>query len=182
MKITVLGIAAVLAILGSAGRAAAQVTVEVLLDEHQFLAGESMPIAVRVNNHSGQTLHFGDETWVSYAVESRDGYIVAKHDEVPMAHNFSVESSKMATQRGDLAPCFTIMRPGAYTVTATLHLRDWGKEISSEPAKFDIVSGTKVWEKKFGVPPSAPTPDEPEMRKYTLLRATYTKQMRLYLP
>ncbi len=181
MKNTVLGIATLLAILGSAGRAVAQVTVEVLLDEHQFLAGESMPIAVRVNNHSGQTLHFGDETWVSYAVESRDGFIVAKHDEVPMSHNFNVESSKMATQHGDLAPCFTIMRPGAYTVTATLHLKDWGKEISSEAAKFDIVPGTKIWEKKFGVPQNSPTRDEPEMRKYSLLRAAYLKQMRLYL-
>ena len=181
MKNTVLVVAALLAILGSAGRAVAQVTVEVLLEEHQFLAGEAMPIAVRVNNHSGQTLHFGDETWVSYSVESRDGFIVAKHEEVPMAHNFSVESAKMATQRGDLAPCFTIMRPGAYTVTATLHLKDWGKEITSEAAKFDIIPGTKIWEKEFGVPQHTATPTAPEMRKYTLLRATYTKHMRLYL-
>src|SRR5579859_1008338 len=164
MKNSVLVLAALLAALSFAGRAAAQVSFEVLLDEHQFLSGEAMPIAVRVNNHSGQTLHFGDETWVSYAVESRDGFIVAKHDEVPMAHNFNVESSKMATQRGDLAPCFTILRPGAYTVTATLHLKDWGKEITSEAAKFNIVPGTKIWEQKFGVPQNSTTPGEPEMR------------------
>jgi|SRR5579859_2320829 len=181
MKNSVLVLAALLAALSFAGRAAAQVSFEVLLDEHQFLAGESMPIAVRLNNHSGQTLHFGDETWVSYSVESRDGFIVGKHGEVPSGHNFDVESAKMATQRGDLSPYFTIMRPGAYTVTATLHLKDWGKEIVSEPAKFDIVPGTKIWEQKFGVPQAAPAVGEPEMRKYTLLKAAYLKHLRLYL-
>jgi len=178
MKNTVLLVAALLAF---AGRLAAQVTVEVLLDEHQFLASESIPIAVRVNNHSGQTLHFGEENWVSYAVESREGYIVAKTGEVPMAHNFKVESAKVATQKGDLAPCFTIMRPGGYTVTATVHIKDWDKELTSAPVKFDIIAGIKLWEQQFGVPPKAPGQGEPEVRKYALLRATYLKHMVLYL-
>lgn len=167
--------------LAMAGQAAAQVTVEVLLDEHQFLASESIPIAVRVNNHSGETLHFGDENWVTYSVEARDGYIVGKNGEVPMGHNFSVDSSKMATQRGDLAPAFTMMRPGEYSVTATVHVRQWGKDLTSPPAHFDIVPGTKIWEQTFGVPPKSPASGEPEVRKYTLLRAAYLKHMRLYL-
>lgn len=178
MKNTVLLFAAVLAF---AGRAVAQVSVDVLLEEHQFLASESIPIAVRVNNHSGQTLRFGEEAWVSYAVESRDGFIVAKNSEVPMAHNFSVESASMATQRGDLAQAFTILRPGGYTVTATVHVKDWDKEIVSAPMRFDIVAGTKIWEEKFGVPPKLPGQGEPEVRKYALLRAAYLKHLRLYL-
>ena len=167
--------------LALAGRAAAQVGVEVLLDEHQFLASESIPIAVRVNNHSGQTLHFGDENWVTYAVESREGFIVAKTGEVPMAHNFTVESANVATQRGDLAPMFTMMRPGGYTVTATVHIAEWGKDVVSAPMHFDIVSGTKIWEHQFGVPPKLPGQGEPEVRKYALLRAAYLKHMKLYL-
>ena len=38
--------------------ARAQVSVEVVLDQEQFLPRESVPAAVRITNRSGQTLHF----------------------------------------------------------------------------------------------------------------------------
>jgi hypothetical protein len=43
----------------------AQVAVEILLDQEQFLRDESLPVKVRVINRSGQTLRLGqDNDWL----------------------------------------------------------------------------------------------------------------------
>ena len=42
-------------------RASAQVSVELVLDQEQFLPSESLPVAVKITNRSGQQLHLGAE-------------------------------------------------------------------------------------------------------------------------
>ncbi len=161
---------------------AQEVKVEVLLDQTEFIVGESIPIAVRVINHSGQTIHFGSEDWVSYSVEALDGYVPIKTGEVPMVHDFDVETAKMATQHTDLQPYFSIARGGRYKVTATVRVKDWdNRELASTPQIFDIIRGTKLWEQEFGVPQPGGAKGAPEPRKYSLQRATYLKHVRLYL-
>lgn len=99
-----------------------------------------------------------------------------------MAHDFTLDTGKVATQRTDLAPFFNLARSGHYTVTATIDLADWGVEVSSAPVSFDVISGVKLWEQSFGVPPSSPNSHEaPEVRKYILLSASYVKQVKLYM-
>src|SRR5215472_15481637 len=78
---------------------AQEVKVQVLMDQTEFIVGEPIPVAVRIVNHSGQTIHFGEEAWVNYTVDALDGYVVIKTGEGPMAHDFDVETAKMATQR-----------------------------------------------------------------------------------
>src|SRR5947209_7441918 len=81
----------------------AQVTVEVLQQQDQFLPAESLPTAVRITNRSGQTLHLGtDEDWLTFAIEGREGIIVSKLGDAPVAGEFTLASSKMATKRVDL--------------------------------------------------------------------------------
>ena len=47
--------------------APAQVTVDVVLDQEQFLPTETMPVAVRITNRSGQPLHLGaDADWLTF--------------------------------------------------------------------------------------------------------------------
>ena len=54
--------------------ASAQVTVDVVLDQEQFLPSESLPVAVRITNRSGQPLHLGADTnWLTFSVESVSG-------------------------------------------------------------------------------------------------------------
>jgi len=180
MKNTVVLLAVWLA--SASGLWAQQVKVEVLLDEKEFLVGESIPVAVRIVNHSGQTIHFGQEAWVTYSVEALDGFVPLKTGEPAMAHDFDVETSKMATQRTDLAPCFTISKGGGYKVTATVKIKDWGLEVTSDPKHFDVIRGTKLWEQEFGVPQAAGADKGlPEVRKYSLQKAAYMKHTRLYL-
>jgi len=162
----------------------AQVTVEVTLEQEQFLGGEALPADVRITNRSGQTLHFGNEPdWLTFLVESRDGFIVAKAGDVPVLGEFTLESSKVANRHVDLAPYFAISRPGRYHVTATVHVKPWGATLTTKPKSFDIVQGAKLWSQDFGVPATeGDTNQSPEVRKYTLQQANYLRtQLRLYL-
>jgi hypothetical protein len=157
----------------------AQVTVEVLLEQAQFLRDESLPVKVRITNRSGQTLALGeDANWLSFQVENVDGQPVVERGDPQVREPFLLESASAATRRVDLMPFFSLSRPGRYTVAAKVRIKEWGQEISSRPAKFDIIPGFKVWEQEFGVPAQDGAPD---VRKYSLQQATYLKQLLLYV-
>src|SRR6059058_4100698 len=130
----------------------AQVTVELALEQDQFLPGESLMVGVRITNFSGQTLHLGkDNDWLRITLEGRDNYVVPTTSDLPVQGEFDVESSKVVTRRVDVAPYFSLARPGRYLVSATVRLKDWDKELISKPKAFDIIAGTTLWEQDVGV-------------------------------
>jgi hypothetical protein len=161
-------------------RASAQVDVEVTLEQEQFLSGESLPVAVKITNRSGQPLHLGaDASWLTFSVESADGFVVIKNADVPVKGEFDLASSQLAIKRVDLAPYFVISKQGRYHIIATLRIKDWSVEVSSPAKMFDVITGAKLWEQDFGVPA---TNGAPEVRKYVLEQANYLRaQLRLYL-
>jgi hypothetical protein len=159
--------------------ASAQISVEVVLDQEQFLRDEPLPVKVRITNRSGRTLQLGqDNQWLGFALESLDGAVISKLADVPVTGEFTLESARMATREVDLMPCFDVSQPGRYTVTANVRIKEWNEDIASKPKGFEIVRGTKLWEQEFGIPLS---PGAPESRKYTLQQASYRKQLKLYL-
>jgi hypothetical protein len=162
----------------------AQVTVEVTLPQGQFLPGESLLAAVRITNRSGQKLHLGaDQDWLRFDVESREGSVVAKLSDPHVIGEFDLDSLKTATKRVDLAPHFNMIQLGRYSITATVKIKSWDRELASTPKPFDIIHGAKLWEQEFGVPVRAETTSgTPEVRKYILEQANYLKgQLRMYL-
>lgn len=165
---------------GALHSARAQVTVEILLDQNQFLPGEAVSAAVRVVNRSGETLHLGEtQDWLTISVEGRNGLVVEKFDDVPVVGAFTLRSSQMATKRIDLAPHFNLTQPGRYAITATVRIDAWGAEFMSPRKSFDVIRAVKLWEADFGVPRSGP--GEPEVRKYALQQARYLKDLQLYV-
>jgi hypothetical protein len=180
MKNPGLWLGALLAIL--ALPVSAQVTVEVVLDQDQFLQGEALTAGARIVNHSGQTLQLGaEEGWVTFAIESRDGFIVLKSGDPIVAGEFTLESSHRATKRVDLTPYFVFNRPGRYSIRATVTIKQWDKTITSPPKNFDIIEGARLWEREIGVPRTAGVTNQPpEVRKYALQQANYLKQLMLY--
>lgn len=171
-------------LLVSLASASAQVVVEVTLDQDQFLPGEAMPVAVRIINRSGQTLHLGaDPDWLTFSIESRDGAVAAKSGEVPVLGAFDLETAEVATKRVDLAPYFTLSHEGRYGITAALHIKNWDREIDSRPKLFDIIQGSKLWEQQVGVPPTGSATNlPPQLRTYVLQQANYLRgRLRLYL-
>lgn len=151
------------------------------MDQEQFLPNETMPMVVKITNRSGKQLHLGTEPdWLTFNVESSDGFVVIKDGDVPVMGEFDLETSQLAIKRVDLQPYFSMTKPGRYKVTATLRIKDWASQVSSLPKRFDVISGALLWQQDFGVPvPDSPIP---EGRKYTLLKANYLKeQLRLYV-
>src|ERR1035441_4308176 len=162
----------------------AQVTVEVTQDQDQFLPAEAVPTAVRITNRSGQTLRLGrEQDWLTFSVQSHGDEFVTKIAEVPVVDEFVLDSSKVATKRVDLAPYFSLTRPGRYSIVATVRIKDWNQEITSPPRSFDVIEGAKLWEQEIGVPnATGPTNASPEVRKFILQQANYLKsQLRLYV-
>lgn len=152
-------------------------TVELLTDQNEFLPGEAMPVTARITNRSGQTLVLGrGNGWLKFSIEGRDGYVVYQNGEVPVDGEFTLQSSERANVRVNLGPYFRIPKAGHYNITATVTIPEWGKQISSNPKGFDIISGAKLWEQDFGVP-KAPgdTNTVPEMRHYVLQEANYLR-------
>ncbi len=162
----------------------AQVTVEVTQIQQQYLPGEAIPVAVRIINRSGQTLHLGAAAdWLTFTIESRDGSGVSKNGDVPVVGEFDLESSQVATKRVDLAPNFVFEHEGRYALTATVHIKSWDRDLYSRPMPFDIIEGAKLWEQEVGVPPPPGRTNQPPLtRKYVLQQANYLRgHLRLYL-
>ncbi len=156
-------------------RLSAQVNVEVVTDQDEFLPGEDIPVAARIINRSGQTLDLGrEEGWLKFSIEARDGYVVLKTGEVPVKQEFKLESSERATVRANLAPYFHLPRAGHYLITASISIPEWGQVVSSKPKAFDVIQGSRLWEQDFGVPKTVNSSNSvPEMRKYSLQEANY---------
>jgi hypothetical protein len=167
----------ILALLACAVVARAQVTVEVLFDQEQFLRSESLPLRVRINNFSGQTLRLGEELdWLAFTVSGDDGKAMARQGNIPLPKPFTLDSAKNLSLRADLMPYFQLSEAGRYKVTARVKIPQLQSEVTSEPKTFDIISGAKIWEKDVGVPGTSPL----VVRKFALQQATFLKQARLY--
>lgn len=163
--------------------ALAQVSVELRLDQEQYLPGETLSVAVRITNRSGQRLVLGREMdWLVFGVESAETGVVPKISDPFVQGEFVLESSKVATKRVDIAPHFPFNKSGRYSVTATVRIPQWGAERASPPASFDIVEGSKIWQQEVGLPNPDGSGGVPEIRRYFLQQANYLRgQIRLYV-
>jgi len=157
----------------------AQLDVEILVEQEQYLRDEAVPVKVRVTNRSGQALRLGlDNEWLRFSLEGTDSGSVTKIAEVPVTGEFTLESAQVATRQVNLSPCYDLSQPGRYLITATVRIKEWANETSSKPRRIEVVRGTKLWEQEFGVPTDS---GEPEIRRYILQQANYQKQLKLYL-
>jgi hypothetical protein len=155
----------------------AQISVDLVMDQEQFLRDESLPVKLQISNRSGQKLVLGkDPEWVSFTVENLDGSSVTRLNDVTMQGELALDSAMVGARTIDLLPFFDVTKPGRYAVTATVRVKGWDKEFSSKRKTFDVARGSKIWEQEFGVPGEG----APEVRKYALQQANYLKRLMLY--
>ncbi|HEY0455259.1 MAG TPA: hypothetical protein VGE41_02730 [Verrucomicrobiae bacterium] len=156
----------------------AQITVDLELDQEQFLRDESLPLKVKISNRSGQALQLGKEAdWLSFSVENTDGTHVKRLREFDGSGELTLDSAMVGTRRADIMPCFDLSKPGRYRVAAIIKVKGWDKEFISKTKSFDIVRGSKIWESDYGLPLAN---GAPEVRKYALQQANYLKRLMLY--
>lgn len=158
----------------------AQVNVEVAFDQDAYLPHERCLAEIRITNFSGRTLRLpADAAWLDLAVESTDGYLVAKLADIPPAELLEIPSAARGKRFVDLAPCFNLTQRGRYRVTATVRLAEINAEVTSPPAYFTIMGGVPLWEQVVGVPGGST--DQPlELRRFALLQTNDRKRLALY--
>lgn len=160
-------------------RALAQVEVQVAVPQELFLVGEPVEVALRIANFTGAKAVFGKEPgWLRFNVEAWDGGVVNRLADGPDPGEFSLESSTRGTVRLDIQPAFDLSRPGRYRVSATVRAPAGG-EFTSQEATLEVVRGTKLWEKDFGVVEAGA--DGAQSRKYVLSQVTHLREARLYV-
>lgn len=182
MKKLVLIVAVFFAVL----TAAAQVKVDVRFDGEQFIANEPLIARVRIINDSGSTLRLGEDAdWLTFTIETTDGHPVRSLRPPKVeGEPFNLESSHTATARVDLAPAFDLTQTGKYKVVASVKVPAFNTRFASGGRDFYIVSGSRMWERKFGVPShvaAADTNGLPELRKYMLIQAMSGKDTKFYV-
>lgn len=162
--------------------AKAQVYVELKLDQEQFLPGEAIPVTIRVTNRSGQSLHLGEDGWLSFLIQAEDGSVVIKKTDPPVKDPFDLENGDIGIKRMNLAPYFSLAHDGTFHISATVHIKDWSTDITSQSQNFDIIEGAEIWSQAFGVPDSSVSNQPPRVRKYSLVQANYLRnELRLYI-
>ncbi|HXE42059.1 MAG TPA: hypothetical protein VN516_03455, partial [Candidatus Baltobacteraceae bacterium] len=103
-----------IALLAFFNASAQVVSVELKLDQDQFLPGETLPVTVRVSNNSGQTLRLGaDQGWLKFNIVARDNNsAVIRNSNPSVVGVFNLNSSEVATKRVDIAPSFELKKAG----------------------------------------------------------------------
>ena len=160
-------------------RVLAQVEVQVAMPQELYLVGEPIEVALRIANFTGAKAVFGKEPdWLRFNVEASAGFVVNRVADGPDPGEFSLESSTRGTVRLDIQPTFDLTRPGRYRVSATVR-GPAGGEFTSSEATLEIVRGTKLWEKDFGV--TMEDSGIPVARKYLLSQVSMLRESRLYI-
>lgn len=176
--------AVMLLLLCGAFNASAQVTVELLFDQEQYLPHESLVARVRIANSSGVTLTLGDQPgWLHFQVEPDDGGYAKETNPPNIMETFVLESSKTATVRVDLSKSYDLTKVGRYKVLATVRIPALGSNFASNNRTFSISRGNKIWEQTFGVrgDSSEGADARPEIRQYQLVQANLRDELRLYV-
>lgn len=160
----------------------AQVSVELLLDQEQFLPQESLPMGVRIVNQSGKTLSFGTNTeWLRFSVEYSGGGNIGQYAPLNQSDPFTLPTAKRATRVVDLAASYELTKPGRYKVTVTADIPGWDQVLTSTAKTFQIVNGSRIWDQEFGLPSSDSANNQVTARKYVLEKMITMKESRLYV-
>jgi len=168
----------VVLLFASLGHLSAQVTVELITDQDEFLPGEAIPIVARITNRSGQTVTFGrDKGWLKFSIAAHGGYVAMRQRDIPTGEPFTLQSSERANVKLNLAPFFALDKPGHYNITATASIPECNQQINSDQKSIDVIAGARVWQQEFGVPKTGgETNGPPELRVYALQEANYLRR------
>src|SRR4051812_27800477 len=81
----------------------AQLSVDLVLDQEQFLSDESLQVQVKISNRSGQKVELGkDAGWLEFSIEHLEGGIVQRLGEVSLDGVLNLESAMVASRTVDL--------------------------------------------------------------------------------
>lgn len=161
------------------------ITASLKLDQEQFLPGEDMQLQVRIVNRSGQPITLGtDDQWIELTLWGDQNRAPRPLGAMPLKGEFTLLSGEVGTRMLNPAPYYDLTPTGRYHITAKIHVRQWGEDISCKMVSFTVANGVplpRLANLQFGVPPPAGVSNvAPEVRSYSLLKVSYLKDLKLY--
>ncbi|MGP8201608.1 MAG: hypothetical protein ACLQU4_19130 [Limisphaerales bacterium] len=161
------------------------VTAQLQLAQDQYLPDEDLQLKVRITNRSGQEIFLGaDNDWLVLSIVGENNAVCTKLGDMPVQGAFSLLSGEVGARSLNPTPYFDFRRPGRYHISARIRIPQWHQEIVCKSVAFTVGNGVPLpglANLQFGMPPPpGVTNAAPEVRCYSLLKATYLKELRLY--
>jgi hypothetical protein len=161
------------------------VTARLELAQDQYLPDEDLQLKVRITNRSGQEISLGaDNDWLALSIVGENNLVCPRLGDMPVQGQFSLLSGQMGARSLNPTPYFDFRRPGRYRISARVRIPQWGQEIACKPVSFTVSEGVPLpglANLQFGMSPApGQTNAAPEVRVYSLLKASYLKELKLY--
>jgi len=161
------------------------VTGELKLVQDQYLPGEDLQLKVRILNRSGQDITLGtDNNWVILTITGENNSLCSRLGDMSVKGEFSLHSGEVGTKTLNPTPYFDFRQPGRYHITAQIRIPQWQQEIACRSVAFTVADGVplpNLANLQFGLPtPPGVTNTIPEVRRYSLLKVSYVKYLKLY--
>ena len=161
------------------------VTAQLQLAQDQYLPGEDLQLKIRITNRSGQEIILGaDNDWLVMSIMGENNVACPRLGDMPLQGAFSLLSGEVWTRPLNPTPCFDFRRPGRYRITARIRIPQWRQEMVCKSVSFTVANGValpNLANLQFGMPPApGATNAAPEVRSYSLLKASYLKELKLY--
>ena len=136
-----------------ATNALAQLAVQIRLPQTTLLVYESIPVAVNIQNFSGQPIQLtdtGDARWLKFLVTDEFGSTVPVTGTFAASEPVTLAPGKAVTQTIDLLPMFALRSRGLYRVQASVH-SPAGSAVSTV-LDFMLMQGREIWTQTVGLP------------------------------
>ncbi|MBA3386712.1 MAG: hypothetical protein H0T95_08865 [Chthoniobacterales bacterium] len=164
-----------------AGRASAQIQVELKFPRVQYIAYEPLLATVKITNLAGRDIELREENgqpWFGFEVTANEGRFLApntREGEPPLR----IESGKTVTRKINLTPNFPVQELGAYHVRANVYFADLNKFFYSQAKVVQVGEARPIWQRTVGVPEG--TPGAGSVRTYSLLSNRFPDHTKLYV-
>lgn len=156
--------------------------VRLMADNTEYLPNESLMIGVSIENFSGTPVVLGQHAqWIQFLIQDIHGRPVVKSGNPPAGEIFIVPNATTVTRWINLAPYYNVRQQGAYSITASVNVRQWKQNMQAELCRIQVVGGFELAAKKFGVPNRLGLNAPPEIRVFKLLRKRDNGRLLLYL-
>lgn len=156
---------AALLALSTAPVARAQLQVEIVDPQANYLLYEPILLKIKISNGSGRTMELkdsGDKTWLRFLV-THGGAMMVKQEKSYSQPGMVLDPGDVARFTFNLTPYYGLRESGAYAVQAVIRVPGFSGDVISRPRQFNILRGREVWS-KIVTPLGASQP-----RKYSLL-------------
>lgn len=164
-----------------AGRASAQIQVELKFPRVQYIAYEPLLATVKITNLAGRDIELREENgqpWFGFEVTANEGRFLApntREGEPPLR----IESGKTVTRKINLTPNFPVQELGAYHVRANVYFADLNKFFYSQAKVVQVGEARPIWQRTVGVPDGIPGAGS--VRTYSLLSNRFPDHTKLYV-